>query len=328
MRAATSAGRRDRLKIALWGTGMSRAGPPSLMDNHLMDILSRLCRVFVVAITVAISVTLAGCQPTPSDASPAPSESSDLDALCSEQLVVSCESGTQSVLMTVSRSATAEETIDLARRLHTLAAAGSLQAGATLQGESIDAPVLDAEWVAPAPWTFTAYPGDPERIDAGLTDILTVAAVPGTLGISVFDAWPSVTIADLAQFDDIFLAVKATPLFKAGGTYTLLSLNEHLRIVHVPKRTTDDAIYEIIDIARTYPDAEVLLEAPTAGPQFPTLYVSRLTAEQVSELDARLRDPRLATADVDGYALEFVLGSTGVDGTSYTGGTFGNVTAD
>jgi hypothetical protein len=57
------------------------------------------------------------------------------------------------------------------------------------------------------------------------------------------------------------------------------------------------------------------------------LYVSRLTPEETVQLDVRLREPRLANADVDGYAAEYVLSSMGPEGTTYTGGTFGNVSA-
>lgn len=232
------------------------------------------------------------------------------------------------IVVTVAETTSETESLDLARRLHDEAAAESLDAGAVLQRAAVDIAALDAEVANPAKWQVTVYPGESAQVEAVLRDVLTVAAVPGTLGVSVVDTWPFVTIASLDLFDAVFDAVSATPLFDRGGTYTLLSLDEHLRIVHVPDRTSDDAIHEIVDIARSYPAAEVLLEAPTSGPQSPTFYVSRLTPEQVIQLDSRLRDPRLAAAGKDGYALPFVLGSTGTDGTTYTSGTFGGVASN
>ena len=161
-----------------------------------------------------------------------------------------------------------------------------------------------------------------------LDEILTVAQIPGTIDISAGPGGPSVRVTDLALFDDVFDAVSTTPLFLDGGTYGLLSIEERLRIVHVPSRTTDDGIHEIVDIARRYPAAEVLLEASLAGPQVPRLYVSRLTLDEMAALDAHLREPRLANADVDGYPVEFMLGSVGTDGPIYTDGTFGDVDRD
>lgn len=248
--------------------------------------------------------------------------------MCAEEIVVACEAGPGSILMTVASTASDSETIELARQLHDDADAASLNAGATLQRESTGAPALDSDIETPPLWQVTVYPGDAGQAETTLRGILEVAAIPGTLAISQIGDWAYVTVADIAVFDEVFQEVSSTPLFETGGTYTLLSLDQRLRVVHVPDRTTDDAIHEVIDIARDYPAAEVLLEAPTSGPQYPKLYIARLTPEEVLHIDARLRAPHLANADVDGYAVEFVLGSTGTDGTTYTSGTLGNVPAN
>ncbi|MEV4687756.1 hypothetical protein [Microbacterium sp. LWH3-1.2] len=281
-------------------------------------------RVVVVGLVYACALGLAGCT-SPTAAAPSPSATSNLEALCADTAVALCANISDGIVVTVAEAATERETLELAGRLSELAAAASLDAGAVLERAAVDITPLDPEVSNPPRWRLPVYPGDSAEVEHRLRDILTVAAVPGTLGINVVDGWPSVTVASLDQFDPVFDAVSATPLFDAGGTYTLLSLDEQLRIVHVPDRTSNEAIHEIVDIARDYPTAEVLLEAPTAGLQFPTLYVARLTPEEVVQLDSRLRDPRLATADLDGYALSYVLASTGTDGTSYTNGTFGAV---
>lgn len=274
-------------------------------------------RLRTAALGCFVVLLLSGCaSETPEDR---------IDELCADDLVVACEGGDGWLVLTIGDQADEHETLDIARRLHDEAAAANLGSGATLKRESTTVAQLDPEVQTPMRWELTVYPGEISQIELTLTDIVA-AAIPGTLGISVDGGgWPSVKVIDLSSFDEVFQTVSSTELFEAGGTYTLFALEERLRIVHVPGRTADVAIQEVIDLARSYPAAEVLLEAPTAGPQYPTLYVARLTPEEVIEVDARLRDQRLADADVDGYPLEFVLGTTGAEGVTYTGGTFGNV---
>lgn len=185
--------------------------------------------------------------------------------------------------------------------------------------------VLDREVAPPPKWEITVRPGGWERFDAVLSDTLAAAAVPGAVGIRLGGDWPSVTVETIEQFASVFTELSSQPPFRKGGTYTLQSLDKHLRIVHVPTRTTEQAILEIIGIAEDHPRAEVLLEAPTSGPQYPTLYVARLTPAEARELDARLSDPRLAKADVDGYALDYVLRFLSGSGAEYITGTFGSV---
>jgi hypothetical protein len=138
-----------------------------------------------------LPLSLAGCESAPSGQAPSGSASSEIDVLCADDVGVACENGPGSILVTVSTTATDEETIDLARRLHAAAAAASLDAGARLQRESADGPVLDTEFAAPAPWQLAVNPRDAEQIDTVLREIVAVAAVPGTLGIGVYNGWPS-----------------------------------------------------------------------------------------------------------------------------------------
>ncbi|MGL3150854.1 hypothetical protein ACSS7Z_10880 [Microbacterium sp. A82] len=275
----------------------------------------RMLRRVAAGATCVFALALTGC-----------TWSEDASAnLCAEDIVVACEGGDGWLSVTIGDDADEQETLAFARRLHSAGASENLTAGVTLQRETADARQLDPEVEAPALWKLTVYPAEETAVESDLTGMLAVADVPGVRGIGVADGWPYVRVSDLEQFDDVFMSVSSTPLFEHGGTYTLFALEERLRIVHVPSRTADVAILEVIDLARSYPAAEVLLEAPTAGPQYPTLYVARLTPEQVHDIDARLRQPHLAGADVDGYPVEFVLGSIGPDGVTYTGGTFGDI---
>ncbi|GAA2008909.1 hypothetical protein [Microbacterium ulmi] len=287
-----------------------------------MRVLSR--RVAAAVCAVGVALLLTACSPSAGAES---ASTEPIDVLCADPLVIGCDLGGGSTIVVIDGDASDERVTEFAGRL----AASPASTGAetvVLRAESGDPRILDPEVSPPPRWEVTLRPGGREQFEAALSDTLAAAAVPGATGIVVADGWPSVTVETLDQFEDVFTQLSSTRLFRAGGTYTLQSLDEHLRIVHVPARTTDEAILEIIAIARDHPDAEVLLEAPISGPQYPTLYVSRLTPAEVQELDARLSDPRLATADVDGYPLEFVLGSTGEDGTTYVAGTFGAVPAD
>lgn len=171
-------------------------------------------------------------------------------------------------------------------------------------------------------------PMDPSTVltPAEAAGIEAVAAIDPTAVATVVGGWPYVRFADVEAFARDFVAISQIELFRSGGTYSL-GESDHLRIVHIPTRTSDHAIDTVIGIAIDHPDAEVLLQAPTAGPQWPTLYVARLTPEQVVEVEARLRDPALADADVEGYPVDFVLTSVGADGPVYTTGTFGDVPA-
>lgn len=182
-------------------------------------------------------------------------------------------------------------------------------------------PELDV--ATPPPWTFPVYPGEIETTLGTVAGVLDVEGIAGTSAITVVDGWPYVTIANVAEFASVFDAVSATALFANGGTYSTGS--DHLQIVHVPTRTSAEAIHAIVEIAANYPTAEVLLQATTAGPQWPQLYVARLSADEAAAIDARLRSAELADTDPDGHPQRFQLSVIGSGGPVYTIGTFGNV---
>lgn len=224
--------------------------------------------------------------------------------------------------MTVGADVPDDDTRELARDLHDAAEQASSEYGAKLTRESVDQPVLDPEFSTSAPWEITVYPGDLAEVETSLSRVLAVEDVPGTLGIGTASGWPYVTVASIEQFSGVFHAVSALPMFASGGTYSLLSVDEHLRIVHTPRWVDDTLIDEVIAIANDHPDAEVLLEAPVGGSEPPTLYVARLTPDQVTALDSRLS--ALPSTAPEGVDIEYVLGSLGTDGVTYTSGTIGS----
>ncbi|MCI1018088.1 hypothetical protein HWD99_05580 [Microbacterium sp. C5A9] len=238
--------------------------------------------------------------------------------------MISCDRAAQSALVVIDADASAEDVIAFAESLH--GATAVFAEPVSLEARSSHALVLDPEVAPPFSWQIDLNALQSTDLAASLRDTLEAASVPGAVGITRHSGWGFVTVQRIEQFEDVFDTL-SQGVFASGATYTLQSMNERLRIVHVPDRTSANAIHEIISIAQDYPDAEVLLESMTSGPQSPTFSVARLTPPQQQELAARLRDSRWAGADVDGYPLEFVLGSIGEQGVTYVSGTFGDVPA-
>jgi hypothetical protein len=268
------------------------------------------------SVVVLVASLIGGCSAQPG-ASRSPSPAPDvLQAVCALPIVSVCDVGVDRADVRLDADADRAAVLDVATQLREAATAPltvSLRQASSLPPPDGDMSPLDA-------WSFDLTPDG----DLGsLAALLDAAAVPGVAELSVIQGWPSVTIVGIDAFSAAFDELSREPLFADGGSYRMSSTDEHLRIEHVAERTTPEGVHEVIALARDYPHAEVLLEgSPTSTP---TLYVARLTPEEVAAIDARLRDPGLADVDVQGYAVPFVLGSTGADGVVYTSGTFGGI---
>lgn len=261
---------------------------------------------------LAVSATLCACGTASAGSS---------DSVCTADFVISCDRHSDSALVAIDAD-TSEDVVAFAGALDQATAA--FDGPVRLEARSSRAIVLDPEVAAPFAWQIDLSAVASADVASSVGGILAAAEVPGAVGIVVEDGWGRVTVQRVEQFVDVFDTL-SQGAFENGATYTLQSVDERLRIVHVPARTSAHAIHEIISVAEAYPDAEVLLEAMTSGAQWPVLYVSRLTPPQQQELAVRLRDPELADADIEGYPLEFILGATGETGVSYVDGTFGDV---
>ncbi|GAA4192823.1 hypothetical protein GCM10022219_13690 [Microbacterium oryzae] len=236
-----------------------------------------------------------------------------VDDLCASEIVVACAPGS----VTVTVDASEEASRALAHELREAAEREEMRLVLTRAD--------DLPGGSRGPWSVQVFPSGEEELDAALEGLQLAAALPDVRSFSVIDGWRYVAIADIDRFVEVFDELSARSAFAAGATYRLDAGEDRLRIVHVPSRTTDEAVHGVVEISRRLPSAEVLLEAPTAGPQWPTLYVSRLSAEEVGPLAAELRGPDWADADVDGLPVEFVLGTVGAEGATYTTGTLGDI---
>ncbi len=262
---------------------------------------------------VAVGTTLAACGLT---------TGGGVDALCADPFVISCDRYGDSTLVVIDADTSADDIAAFAGALDE--ATDAFDGPVRLEARSSRAIILDPEVTPPFAWQIDLSTVASADLDSVLGGVLAAAEVPGAVGIGVEDGWGHVTVQRIEHFVDVFDSLSQS-VFENGATYTLQSADERLRIVHVPTRTSVDAIHEIIAVAEAYPSAEVLLEAMTSGSQWPVLYVSHLTPPQQQEIAVRLRDPGLADADIDGYPLEFILGSVGEAGVSYVDGTFGDV---
>ncbi|MDQ1138382.1 hypothetical protein QE410_003181 [Microbacterium sp. SORGH_AS 1204] len=242
------------------------------------------------------------------------------DALCADPVVVTCEPADGPLSITVDAAAADDAVQDFAGRVQD--AATQTQRELTLRADDPSAVQLDPEVTATPKWQFTLQPGG--TVDA-LAGVLEAAAVPGASGIFAGLGWPSAEAATLDDVEPLITALSSTTLFADGGTFTVPSLRERFRLVYVPAFTTLDGVREVVSVARDYPDAEVLLEAPTAGPNQPTFYVAHLTPDEAVQLEARLSAPQMASASIAGAPLEFVLTSLTEQGTESITGTFGGI---
>lgn len=185
-----------------------------------------------------------------------------------------------------------------------------------------------------APWRITVVPSSAEvgsssedapSTEDVLVDVLALEDVEGVQSTVVQDGWRYVGVSDLDRFDGVVRTASALPTFAGGASYDLGGEEPRLTIVDVPSRVSDGFIAEVVSIAVDHPTAEVLLQATTYEPQWPTLYVARLSPEEQTALDVRLRDAALQHADPDGFPLPFVLSSIGQTGRTDVTGNVGDV---
>ncbi|MGG7510481.1 hypothetical protein [Plantibacter sp. YIM 135249] len=173
------------------------------------------------------------------------------------------------------------------------------------------------------PWSLQLLPKQVEDVDQALDDLLEVDELPPGVSTKSSGGWQYVDITDVNAFLAVRNRLHSLDTFAKGATYSVPGERKRLRIVDVPDRMSEAAIAEIVAISIAHPDAEVLLEAPTAGPQWPTLYISGLNDADAAAVVARLRSPEFVGANVHGYSVEFVIRSGGTG--EYLTGTFGDV---
>lgn len=290
------------------------------------------------ALAALVAVAVAGCTAMP--AAPAPTSTftpAEVVALLEEVAgVVDVEQFgepipgepgagelTGSIGIDVAVAASGDEVLAAAASIAQIATDVGWEGNMSLSRENLKPYDAERDVSVPAAWTLEVVPAT-ARVADDLAQLLLLEKLDDTASLTVIDGWPYVSLSSIDTFAQTFSTVVANPLFVDGGTVSLAS-DDRLRIVWVPTRTSLAAVEAIVAISRDYPGAEVLLEAMTAGPQWPTLYIARVSEHEAAAIEARLLDPALADADVDGYGLPFILRSIGEGGPTYRDGNFGGV---
>lgn len=274
---------------------------------------------------VIVSAVL-GCSTAPTSPSPTPTlTAAEVVALLEEipGVVTVEEYGDSSTSIAMATDSPDDEVVAAAASVTEIATDVAWPGTMSLSRENLDPYDEELDAGIKAPWTITVFPARDGALNE-LGQLLLLEKLDAAASFTVIDYWPHVSLGSIDSFAEAFREIAANPLFADGGTVSL-SGDDRLRIVWVPKRTTLSAVDAIIAISRDYPGAEVLLEATEEGPQWPTLYVARVSDDEAAAIEARLLDPSLADADVDGYGLPFILRSIGHDGPTYREGNFGGV---
>ncbi|HEU4466639.1 MAG TPA: hypothetical protein VFR98_08920 [Agromyces sp.] len=170
-------------------------------------------------------------------------------------------------------------------------------------------------------WTFEiTAETDAATSRATVGGLLDAAEVEGVVGLAFVDGWPYAALLEPDRVADRFEALMETPLFAQGGSFALRSDQPLLRFSHIEGITSPNLIDELIAIAGEYPHAEVLLE----GPQWPKLYIARVTTAEAEAIAARLADPALLEGVDEGPgALAWQITSPDTAGPGYWEGTVG-----
>lgn len=170
-------------------------------------------------------------------------------------------------------------------------------------------------------WTFEiTAETDAATSRATVGGLLDAAEVEGVVGLAFVDGWPYAALLEPDRVADRFEALMETPLFAQGGSFALRSDQPLLRFAHIEGITSPNLIDELIAIAGEYPHAEVLLE----GPQWPKLYIARVTTAEAEAIAARLADPAMLEGVDEGTgALAWQITSPDTAGPGYWEGTVG-----
>ena len=170
-------------------------------------------------------------------------------------------------------------------------------------------------------WSFEVTPGtDAATSRATVGGLLDAAEVEGVVGLAFVEGWPYAALLEPDRVADRFDALMETPLFAQGGSFALRSEQPLLRFTYVEGQTPPGLLDELIAIVGEYPHAEVLLE----GPQWPKLYVARVSTAEAEAIAARLADPALlAGVDDGGAPIGWQITSLDTDGPGYWEGEVG-----
>jgi hypothetical protein len=228
--------------------------------------------------------------------------------------------------VTIATDADRDDVLATAEQVPALAADVGWTDPITLTADAPDAPdspegtgegdVFVEPW-----WSFEVTPEtDAATSRATVSGLLDAAEVEGVVGLAFIEGWPYAALLEPDRVGDRFDALMETPLFAQGGSFALRSEQPLLRFTYVEGATPPGLVDELIAIVGDVPHAEVLLE----GPQWPKLYVARVSTAEAESIAARLADPALLEGLEDGATpVGWQITSLDTDGPGYWEGEVG-----
>jgi hypothetical protein len=154
-------------------------------------------------------------------------------------------------------------------------------------------------------------------------EAVAVTRLPGVVSVAVDAGLPSVRVADASGMSAVYARLRESALWDAGGS--LQSADGRVRIADVPDRQTPAGVEAILAAASAHPLAQFWLEAPTAGPRWPELYIDGVGVDEAAQIAAAFEAPAMAAANTPSFVLPFTIRAGSEAGPVDSVGTFGGV---
>ena len=170
----------------------------------------------------------------------------------------------------------------------------------------------DLDMLIPNPVRVEIFPIAWRSPAEDVTAAMEARAVSGVRTVAILDGWPSLAAVGAADLAGAYDEVHQFALFSSGGSYG--TMDGHLRLIALPHRVSPATLKTVILVAAAYPQADVALEAPLEGEQWPRLYLNRVTTEEGTAITAILTATSLAGHRVEGYAVPYFMRVSSEDG--------------
>lgn len=292
-------------------------------------------RLRLTALAAIVAAALSGCATPEAEAPPADPEAylkaelAELPGVASVDIggMEPADENPRYTTVTIEPDADRDDVLATAEQVPGIAAGIDWADPITLTADAPEPADADAEadaggdvFVEPW-WSFEVTPEtDAATSRATVSGLLDAAEVEGVVGLAFVEGWPYAALLEPDRLADRFDALMETPLFAQGGSFALRSEQPLLRFTYLEGQTPPRLVDELIAIVGDHPHAEVLLE----GPQWPKLYVARVSTAEAEAIAARLADPALLAGLDDGAApIGWQVTSLDTDGPGYWEGEVG-----
>jgi hypothetical protein len=179
----------------------------------------------------------------------------------------------------------------------------------------------DLDMVIPNPVRVEVFPEVWRSPSEDVAAAMEARTIPGIRTVAILGGWPSLATINAMELADAHADVHELELFASGGSYN--TMDGHLRVIALPHRVSPATLVTIIQLAAAYPQADVALESPLQGEQWPQLYLNRVTADEATAITATLTARSLAADRVENYAVPYFMRVHGPDGQSDVSGLIG-----